>query len=96
MDAEIREWMRARGWPVNRTHYGTRSRVYAWRCERPDGRVCPTLRIAREVLETYPGWALLVHLDRLRVAADIRARPDARLVVLQKGTEVILEEFPGK
>jgi hypothetical protein len=93
MDAEIRDWMRARAWPVNRTQYGTRSRVYAWRCERPGGRVCPTLRIAREVLETYPGWAVLVHLDRLRVAAAIRARPDARLVVRQRDNTVVLDEI---
>jgi hypothetical protein len=78
---------------VNRTQYGTRSRVYAWRCERPGGRVCPTLRIAREVLETYPGWAVLVHLDRLRVAAAIRARPDARLVVRQRDNTVVLDEI---
>jgi hypothetical protein len=87
--------MKAKGWKVNRTQYGSLSRVYAWRCERPHG-VCPTVRITREVLETYPGWALIHHLDELRVAAAMRARPEARLVVRQKGDTVVLEDVPEK
>jgi hypothetical protein len=96
VDAEIRQWMLARGWVVNRTEYGPRSRVYAWRCERPDSNDCPTLRISREVLETYPGWALIVHLDQLRVAAVIRAQPQARLVVTQQGDSVVFKEVSSK
>jgi hypothetical protein len=96
IDQEVRQWMETKGWKVNRTQYGSRSRVYAWRCERSDGRVCPTLRISREVLETYPAWALIHHLDQLRVAQAIRARTDARLVIRQKGDSVVLEEVPEK
>jgi hypothetical protein len=38
VDTEIRQCMLARGWKVNRRQYGSRSRVYAWRYERPNGR----------------------------------------------------------
>jgi len=51
------------------------------------------VRISQKVLEDYPAFAVLEHLDRVNVAAAMRARPDARYVVVQNGLRVILEEF---
>jgi hypothetical protein len=89
MDEEMRRWMKAKGWEVNRTQYGARSRVYAWRHE-VGGGPSPTLRVSRKVLEDYPPFAVAEFLDRLKVAAAIRAKPDARLVVVQNGGKVAL------
>jgi hypothetical protein len=91
MDEEIRRWMKAKGWMVNRTQYGARSRVYAWRREVGGGPY-PTLRISRKVLEDYPPLVVTEFLDRLKVAAAIRAKPDARFVVMQRGGTVVIEE----
>ena len=83
--------MKANGWPVNRTQYGARSRVYAWRHETRSG-ASPTLRISRDVLETYPPFILVELLDRQRVAAAIRAKPETRLIVRLQGTTPVLTE----
>jgi hypothetical protein len=39
--------------------------------------------------------SILYHLDRLNVARAIRANPEARLVVTQDGTTIILKEVPA-
>jgi hypothetical protein len=44
--------------------------VYAWRHELRGGK-SPTLRISQEVLEGYPPFAVLYHLDSLKAAAAI-------------------------
>jgi len=74
-----------------RPEYDFDREVYAWRHEVRGGK-SPTLRIERKVLEDYPAFAVLHHLDRLRVAAAIRARPDAHFVIVQDGSKVTLEE----
>lgn len=92
VDGEIRDWMKAKGWEVNRPpKYDFDREVYAWRHEVLGGGSV-TLRIARNVLEAYPPFAVVWHLDELRVAAAIRARPDARYVVVHSGLKVTLEE----
>lgn len=58
-------------------------------------RVSPAGRISQKVLEDYPPVAVVELLDRLNVAAAIRARPDTRYVVVQNGLTVTLEEAPG-
>jgi hypothetical protein len=83
--------MKARGWTVSRTDYGLRSRVYAWRHE-VRGRSSPTLRISRDILEAYPPFVVIEHLQRLRVSEAIRTKPDVRLVIVQRGNTVVLEE----
>jgi hypothetical protein len=95
IDEEVRGWMNAKGWEVTRTHYDFDREVYAWRHGLPGGK-SPTLRVARYVLEHYPAVALLYHLDRLKVAQAIRARPTARLVVVQNGQRVTLEDALGE
>lgn len=77
-----------------RPEYNFDREVYAWRHERRGGP-SPTLRISRKVLEDHPAFAVLYHLDTLKVAAAIRARPDARHVVEQNGSRVTLEVLPG-
>jgi hypothetical protein len=52
-----------------------------------------TLRISRRVLEDYPAFIVVHHLDELKVARAIRTRPDARLVVVQDGSTVRLREM---
>jgi len=81
-DREIRRWMKAKGWEVTRTNYDAEREIYAWRHELPGGK-SPTLRIARYVLEHYPAFVVLYHLDQLKVAQAIRARPTARLVLTE-------------
>jgi hypothetical protein len=95
IDEQVRKWMSEKGWEVTRTEYDFDREVYAWRAEVRSSP-SPTLRISQAVFEDYPAWAVLYHLDRLRVAAAIRANPGARLLVLQKGTAVVLGEVPGE
>jgi hypothetical protein len=83
--------MKARGWEVTRTNYDSERQVYAWRHDVRGGP-SPTLRVSRSVLEQYPAFVVLYHLDQLKVAQAMRARPEARLVVVQNGTKVALEE----
>ena len=52
----------------------------------------PPSGFSKRVLEGYPAFAVLYHLDQLKVAQAMRANPEARLLVLQKGTAVVLEE----
>jgi hypothetical protein len=94
VDREVCEWMRSKGWEVNRTNYDSDREIYAWRHQLPGGK-SPTLRISRHVLEHYPAFVVLYHLDQFRVAQAIRARPEARLVVVQNGAKVSLMELLG-
>lgn len=90
-DWEVRRWMAAKGWPVTRTHYAADREVYAWRHELRGGKP-PTLRISKFVLEHYPAFAVIHFLEELGLARHIRQRPEARLVVVQNGQRVTLEE----
>ena len=92
-DRAVRTWMKAKGWEVTGTNYDIGREIYAWRHELPAGN-SPTLRISRRVLEDYPAFMVLHHLDELKVAQAIRARPEARLVMVQKGLTVTLDESP--
>jgi hypothetical protein len=87
--------MKAKGWEVTSRDYNFEQEIYAWRHE-PRGGKSPTLRISRYVLEHFPPFALLYHLDQLNVAQAIRTNPGVRLVVQQKGTVVVLEEVPAE
>jgi hypothetical protein len=94
-DAEVRLWMRAKGWDVTGPEYDSGRQIYAWRARSVRSGHSPAVRISRTVLEDYPGFAVLELLDRLQVAAAIRRRPEAQYVVAQKGSEVALEEDIG-
>ena len=83
--------MKEKGWEVTRTDYDFGSKVYSWRHTAPSGKSL-TLRIAGQVLDEYPAFAILYHLDILKVASAIRRNPRAHLVVRQRGTAVVLEE----
>ncbi len=64
-DRDIRRWMKTKGWEVNRRpEYDSERGVYAW-CHEIRGSPSPTLRISRKVLEDYPAFAVLYHLDLL-------------------------------
>lgn len=92
MDREIRRWMKAKGWEVScRPEYDADREICAWSHEIRGGP-SPTLRISRNVLEDYPAFAVLYHLDRLGAARAIRARPEACLFVVQGGSTITLEE----
>jgi CheY-like chemotaxis protein len=91
IDRAVRAWMKGRDWEVSRTNYDTEQEVYAWRHDVRGGP-SPTLTISRNVLESYPAFVLLYHLDQLKVANIMRAQPEARLVVVQKGSAVVLYE----
>jgi CheY-like chemotaxis protein len=90
-DRAVQAWMKAKGWNVSRVNYDIDREVYAWRHDVRGGP-SPTLRISRQVLESYPAFVLLYHLDELKVARTILAQPEARLVLVQNGTRVTLEE----
>jgi hypothetical protein len=85
---------RRRRWEVTRTNYDFDREIYAWRHQQAGGKP-PTLRIARYVLEHYPAFVVLYHLDQLKVAQAMRARPAARLVVVENGEKVSLVELSG-
>jgi hypothetical protein len=91
-DEQVRGWMKGNGWDVSTTNYDFSREVYAWRQERAGGK-SPTLRITQSVLEDYPAFALPEILDRLNVAAAIRAEPAAKLVVAQRDGRTVLEEW---
>jgi hypothetical protein len=86
-DKQIRRWMESKGWEVTRTNYDPGQQIYAWRHDVRGGP-SPTLRISRQVLESYPAFVLLYHLDELKVARAMRAQPEARLVVVQNDSKV--------
>ena len=90
-DRAVRAWMKAKGWNVTRVNYDIDRKVYAW-CHDVGGDPPPTLRISRRVLESYPAFVVLYHLDELKVAGTIRAQPKAHVVVAQKGLTVALDE----
>jgi hypothetical protein len=91
IDEEVRRWMKATGWEVTRTNYDSDLEVYAWRHDVWGGP-SPTLRISRRVLEDYPALVVLYHLDQLEVGQAMRARPEARLVLVQNGSRVSLKK----
>src|SRR6476659_20298 len=55
VDREVRNWMKAKGWEVTRVNYDPERKVYAWRHDVRRGS-SPTLRISRQVLESYPAF----------------------------------------
>ena len=91
VDEAVRSWMKSKGWEVTKVNYDFDREIYAWRHELK-GKPSPTLRISQGVLEAYPPFAVVEHLDRLNVAAAIRRTPNSRFVVVQNGTAVTLEE----
>jgi hypothetical protein len=83
--------MQGRGWAVNRTEYDPDREIYTWRHQLGRG-ASRALRISREVLELYPGFAVAEHLRRLRVAQALHAQPHRRWVIVQRGSAVELVE----
>jgi hypothetical protein len=94
VDREVRGWMKAKGWEVTRTNYDFDREIYAWRHGLRGGK-SPTLRIARYVLEKYPAFIVVHHLELLKVARAIRARPEGRLIVGMDGGRIALKELPS-
>lgn len=92
VDEQVRGWMKAKGWEVTATDYHFDQEIYSWRHKQPGGK-SPTLRVTRQVLEHNPAFVILYHLDRLNVARAMRTHPDARLVVTQEGTSIVLKEI---
>ena len=90
-DRAVRAWMKAKGWNVTRVNYDFDREIYAWRHDMRGGP-SPTLRISRQVLESYPTFVLLYHLDELKVAREMQAHPKSRLVVVQKSSTVVLDQ----
>lgn len=93
-DYMIRKWMGHRGWDVHRTDYNHEQQFYSWRHELGGERAI-VLRITRTVLEDFPAFALWELLDRRHVAAELKARPAAYLVMVKRGVRALLEELPG-
>jgi hypothetical protein len=89
-DRAVRAWMKAKGWNVTRVNYDIDREVYAWRHDVRGGP-SPTLRVSRQVLESYAAFVLLYHLDELKVATAMRAHPESRLVVVQKSSRLVLD-----
>ena len=89
----VRKWMSHHGWGVHRTEFNHERQIYAWWHEVGVGRDI-VLRISRTALEDFPAFALWEILDRLNVAAELKARPDACLVMVKRGVRALLEELP--
>jgi hypothetical protein len=92
-DYMIRKWMGHRGWHVHGTDFNHEQQVYSWR-HQPGAGSTIVLRITRTVLEDFPPFALWELLDRLHVAAELKARPEAYLVMVKRGMRALLEEYP--
>jgi CheY-like chemotaxis protein len=90
-DRAVRAWMKSKNWEVSSTNYDPEREVYAWRHDVRGGPSF-TLRIAQQVLEGYPAFLVRYHLDQLNVAQGIRSQPEAHLVVVQRGSTVVLAE----
>jgi hypothetical protein len=86
VDLAIRAWMKAEGLPVDSTRYYADEEVYAWRHEFPGGS--PTLWIARAVLEQHDAGAVVAGLNRLGVAARMRAAPKARFLIVDEDQQL--------
>jgi hypothetical protein len=52
VDQSVREWMKAKGWEVTRTHYDYDWEIYAWRHDVRETITYPA--ISQRVLEDYP------------------------------------------
>lgn len=77
---------------VTGAEYGFEQKIYTWGARSIRSGHSPTIRISQWVLEDYPAFVILEHLDRLNVADAIRRRPDARLVLVQDRLSLVLEE----
>jgi hypothetical protein len=62
IDEKVRAWMKTKGWEVTSTNYDFDREVYAWRHGQRYGN-SPTAPIGRQVLEDYPAFVMLHHLD---------------------------------
>jgi hypothetical protein len=89
-DMEVRHWMRSKGWTVTGSEYDYEQAVYTWQGHSTRSGHAPAVRISQQVLTDFPAFAVVEHLNRLRVADAIRRRPDAQYVVMQQGLEVTL------
>jgi hypothetical protein len=63
----------------------------------PGGTISPAANprrsgFPRRVLDDYPAFVVLHHLDELKVAQAIRHNPRCGWLVVQNGTKVTLEE----
>jgi hypothetical protein len=73
-DKEIRRCTKSKGWEVTRTNYDS-ERDAESRTSYVRGGPSPTLRISRQVIESYPAFALLYHLDELKVVRAMGVTP---------------------
>ena len=91
-DPEIRRWIKTQGWELlGRSEYDAGTKIHTWRFKLRGGK-SSSLGISRQILEDYPAFIVLYHLDTLNAAAAIRAKPGAGFVLVQKGQTVTLEE----
>jgi hypothetical protein len=95
VDAEIRRWMKSKGWDVTGVDYDPQREIYTWSARSVRSGHSPALSISRQVFADFPAFAILEHLDRLEVAAAIRRRPDSQYVLVQKGAAVTLQKAIG-
>ena len=94
-DREIRHWMKSKGWEVTGAEYDFTRKIYTWSARSLRSGHLPSLRISQRILEDFPAFAVLEHLDRLNVVDAIRRRPDTQYVLAQNGGTVALEEAPS-
>ena len=91
-DAEVRAWMKFKGWEVTEAECDFAQDIYTRKGRSLQSAHSPAMRISRQVLVDFPAFAVLEHLDRLNVADAIRRRPGASYVLVQKGSSVLLRE----
>lgn len=91
-DTAVKAWMKARGWKVKDCEWEPRKQVYLW-ISYPGRSGSVVLGMSRAVLEDTPLFAIQELLDRLNVAAELRALPRRALVLARGGDGFVLEEF---
>jgi hypothetical protein len=90
VDQSVREWMKTRRWEVTRTNYDSDRKVYACVTMFEEDHHPPSGFPERFSRTTCFRSAL--PLRPAQVAQAMRAKPEVRLVVVQNGTRVTLEE----
>ena len=91
-DVAVKAWMKAKGWKVEESEDVPQQQVYLW-IHAPARGGPIVLGMSREVLTDTPLFAIQELLDRLEVAAELKALPRRARVLVRRKDSFVLEDF---
>lgn len=91
-DVAVKAWMKAKDLKVDETEWDARKQIYLW-IHYPTPGTPVVLGISREVITDMPAFAIQELLDRLNVAAELKARPGTARVLVRRNDEFMLQDF---